>query len=350
MLSLNSHKTAEYLEKLLAAKAYLPVFLSGAPGIGKSSIVKGLAQKHNLEFIDLRLAQISPTDLRGLPFADEENNLFKYLRPEFLPDPNSTKPGILFIDELNMAAPALQGIAQQLILDRRVGNYVLPDGWHIWAAGNRKEDKASVFDMTAPVANRFIHLEVVCDLKSWLESFAINNIHPDILAFLSYKPDYLHKFVATSKAWPSPRSWAMASTLYDLKLSISPAVGDGAAGEFAIFTKVFSKIPDLAKVAKDKNCGELWPKGVDVKYATIASINTILKTASDTEIVNLLTWAFENSNNEDRHILIVDTINNSKLIKAQIQLANNKYLRTHVESLTKTIAAATEEFDSTQAA
>ena len=144
----------EYLQSLIVHQIQISAMLWGPPGVGKSSIVAQTARRNGLDFVDVRLSQLAPTDLRGLPVP--ENGVSRWYPPEFLP---TSGTGILFLDELNMAPPALQGIAQQLILDRRVGSYAVPDGWFVWAAGNRKEDRAAVFDMPAPLANRFLHLK-----------------------------------------------------------------------------------------------------------------------------------------------------------------------------------------------
>ena len=147
----------DFLYTLAAKPLPLSVMIWGAPGIGKSSIVAQVAAAHGLPCIDLRLSQLAPADLRGLPVADHEQGVARLLPPEFLPRSGS---GILFLDEINLAPPALQVVAKQLVLDRRVGSYTLPEGWLVWAAGNRKEDRAAVFDMPAPLANRFLHLQV----------------------------------------------------------------------------------------------------------------------------------------------------------------------------------------------
>ncbi|MEZ0277326.1 MAG: ATP-binding protein, partial [Roseimicrobium sp.] len=146
---------SEYLTSLITHDLRLSVMIWGAPGIGKSSIVAQTARAHDMQFIDLRLSQLAPTDLRGLPVAHD--GVSRWFPPEFLPTEGR---GVLVLDELNLAPPAMQGMAQQLVLDRRVGSYEVPDGGFIRAAGNRKEDRAAVFDMPAPLANRFIHLEV----------------------------------------------------------------------------------------------------------------------------------------------------------------------------------------------
>ncbi len=162
LLAMPPNTLKTYLNQILKQNLMISTMIWGPPGIGKSSIVGQLAQANNLAFTDVRLSQLAPTDLRGLPVA--ENGISKWYPPEFLP---RSGKGILFLDEINMAPPTMQGMAQQLILDRCVGSYSVPDGWFIWAAGNRKEDRASVFDMPAPLANRFLHLQVEADFESF---------------------------------------------------------------------------------------------------------------------------------------------------------------------------------------
>jgi hypothetical protein len=217
---------AQYLDGLVRHRLMLSTMIWGPPGIGKSSIVAQTADAHGLTCIDVRLSQLAPTDLRGLPVAAD--GVARWYPPEFLPRDGA---GVLFLDEINLAPPAIQGMAQQLILDRRVGSYHVPDGWYIWAAGNRKEDRAAVFDMPAPLANRFLHLHVEPDLDSF-KSFALaSGVHEQIIAFLSYRPALLHKMDPQQPAWPSPRSWAMASALHHAGLDITTAVGPGVATE-----------------------------------------------------------------------------------------------------------------------
>lgn len=177
-----------YLNRLIRQNIKISTMIWGAPGIGKSSIVAQIAEEHGIDFVDVRLSQLAPTDLRGLPVADE--GISKWYPPEFLP---RTGKGILFLDELNMAPPALQGVAQQLILDRRVGSYVVPENWYVWAAGNRKEDRAAVFEMPSPLANRFLHLQVEANFASFKVYALENRVHEQIIAFLSFRSTLLHK-------------------------------------------------------------------------------------------------------------------------------------------------------------
>jgi hypothetical protein len=281
-----------YLRNLIRYNIKFSTMIWGPPGIGKSSIVAQAAKSFALDFIDVRLSQLAPTDLRGLPVA--ENNLSRWYPPEFLPRSGS---GIFFLDEFNMAPPAMQGMAQQLILDRKVGSYTVPDDWFIWAAGNRKEDRAAVFDMPTPVASRFIHLSVEPDFESF-KSYAIDSkIHEQILSFLAVRTNLLHQINPQEPTWPSPRTWMMASQLHQVGLNIAPAVGEGPASEFATFLKIYETIPDLDLILAGK--GDKFPfptKEPSASYATI--IGLVLRFTDGYAAYHALRWLVENAGDE----------------------------------------------------
>lgn len=251
-----------FLEQLITDEVQLSTMIWGPAGIGKSSIVAQAAKRHDLEFIDVRLSQLAPSDLRGLPVPSE--GVSKWYPPEFLPRGGR---GILFLDELNLAPPVVQGIAQQLILDRKIGSYIVPQGWFIWAAGNRKEDRASVFEMPAPLANRFLHLHVVPDWDSFKAYALAEGFNERILAFLSFRPTLLHKVDPQAPAWPSPRSWSMANRLMRARLPIEPAIGVGAAAELTAFCALYDSLPDLDAILDGKGTPPPFPEEPSVRYA-----------------------------------------------------------------------------------
>lgn len=260
---------ALFLNHLVQHNLKLSTMIWGPPGIGKSSIVAQTAAAHNLGFIDLRLSQLAPTDLRGLPVA--KKGVSQWYPPEFLPRKGK---GVLFLDEINLAPPAMQGMAQQLILDRRVGSYVVPKGWFIWAAGNRKEDRASVFDMPAPLANRFLHLDVEPNLESFKAYALANGWHEHIIAFVVFRANLLHKLDPQQPAWPSPRSWEMANHLHRAGLSITPAVGAGAAAEFEAYRSLYRELPDLDLILNGQGAELKFPEEPSVRYATVIGLTT----------------------------------------------------------------------------
>ena len=265
---------ANYLDGLIRHDLKLSTMIWGPPGIGKSSIVAQMAEAHELGYIDLRLSQLAPTDLRGLPVA--ENGVSRWYPPEFLPREGK---GILFLDELNLAPPAMQGMAQQLILDRQVGSYRVPEGWFIWAAGNRKEDMAAVYDMPSPLANRFLHLEVEPEFESFKRYALTHGVHEQIIAFLAFRPDLLHKLTPQQNAWPSPRSWVMANHLHRANLSIESAVGAATALEFKAFVALYGSIPDLQAILQGEGEAIPFPSEPSLSYATIIGLTSRAKDA-----------------------------------------------------------------------
>ncbi len=255
-----------YLHRLVQQRLMLSAMIWGAPGIGKSSIVRQVADTNKLDFIDLRLSQLAPTDLRGLPVPKDDRSA--WLPPEFLP---TSGTGIVFLDEINMAPPAMQGVAQQLILDRRVGSYRLPEGWFIWSAGNRKEDRAAVFDMPSPLANRFIHLSLEACLEDFRHYAFTAEFDDRLIAFLSFREDLLHKMLEGENAWPSPRSWEMANALLQSDLDIATAVGLGPAAEFYAYLEILEHTPDLDQVIKGQ-FKVSFPEEPSLRYATVMGL------------------------------------------------------------------------------
>ena len=266
MLTTNLSEASKHIHSLIDGGIKTSVMLWGAPGIGKSSVVKAVADKKEMQMIDLRLNQLAPTDIRGLPYVD--GGLAHFAPPSFLPQSGS---GILFLDEINVAAPAVMATALQLILDRRVGDYVVPDDWYIVAAGNRAEDRAAVSQMPAPLTNRFLHLTVEADLDSWKQYALTNGVAEQVISFLNFRPQLLHSFNKNAIAWPSPRSWDFASDLLKIGMPVDAAVGEGAAAEFKSFVKLYTKLPDVDKIlAGDK--GVKVPKEPSLTYALTGAL------------------------------------------------------------------------------
>ena len=251
---MKASEITQSLEHLIEAQ--LPVFIWGPPGIGKSSIVRQLAEMKELEFLDLRLSLLDPTDLKGVPFFDPQSRQGVWASPSFLPgDPDSR--GILFLDEINTAPPAVQASAYQLILDRRVGEYELPEGWSIVAAGNRESDRGVVYRMPPPLANRFVHFEMEVDLEDWKHWAYQEGVDPLVIAYLSHTPDSLFSFEPGSqeKSFPTPRSWSYVDRLLGSGLpqklrmdAIAGAVGREEAIAFLSFARVARDLPDLEAI------------------------------------------------------------------------------------------------------
>jgi MoxR-like ATPase len=307
---MNSEHLKTYLDRIITNNLQISTMIWGAPGIGKSSIVNQLAIDHQLQFIDIRLSQLAPTDLRGLPVAEDGKS--KWFPPEFLPQSGK---GILFLDEINMAPPAMQGMAQQLILDRRVGSYTVPNGWFIWAAGNRKEDRAGVFDMPAPLANRFLHLQVEADFDSFKTYALTQKVHEQIIAFLSFRPSLLHKIDPQQPAWCSPRSWMMASTLHYAGLDLAPAIGTLANAEFQAFTELYRILPNLGPILEGAGADIPFPAEPSARYATAIGLTIRAKDAD--RAYNAFLWLSRVATAEWVQLFVSDLLS---LMRSQGQL------------------------------
>lgn len=254
------------------------IFLWGPPGIGKSSIIKQISKELKYAFQDVRLSLLESIDLRGLPIIKDGETI--WTKPVFLPSLDNQEKGILFLDEINLADISVQNAAFQLILDRQIGEYTLPPGWFIIAAGNRLEDNFSITKMPEPLLNRFIHFEIETNIDDFIEYAIQNNFDEKIIAFLKFRPEFLIKLDLSAKntAFPTPRSWEFANKLLRLNITdISCCVGEEANLEFQNFVKVYEKIPNVEQILQGKFI-DISDEELSVKYAFLTAIVLRAKT------------------------------------------------------------------------
>ncbi len=243
-----------------------PAFIWGPPGIGKSAIVHAVANEAGLDVIDLRASLLDPTDLRGIPAIVDQKAV--WCSPAFLPQANA-KPGVLFLDEINAAPPLVQASLYQLVLDRKVGEYELPKGWWIVAAGNRQKDRAVTFRMSSALSNRFVHLDLDVDVSDWRSWALKKDINPMVIAFIGYKPSLLREDPSESPAFPTPRAWEILSDVIkkfggikECSDIVAGIVGQGAATEFAAFVKRAINMRQMEEIVADPESAQL-PKALD---------------------------------------------------------------------------------------
>jgi hypothetical protein len=275
-----------------ALKIQRPLFLWGAPGIGKSDIVKQIGEEQGREVIDVRLSLWEPTDIKGIPYYNSVENTMTWAPPAELPtDPDST--AILFLDELNSAAPATQAAAFQLVLNRRVGTYKLPKGVSIVAAGNRETDKGVTYRMPSPLANRFVHLELRTDFTDWHQWAVNNRIHEQVVGYVGFAKGDLYDFdpKSSSKSFATPRSWSFVSelltdddlpegTLTDL---VSGAIGEGLAIKFMAHRKVAKQMPKPEDILSGK-VEKVSIKEISAMYSLAISLCYELQTADQKKV------------------------------------------------------------------
>jgi hypothetical protein len=294
MLRTSISEVSKFIE--LAWKQRKPVFLHGAPGIGKSSVVqqaaKAIAEREGITdfFVkDIRLSQMDPTDLGGLPIPKGENGSTAMGRiyPEWWPTKN--EHGIIFFDELNKGTPSTQAAAYQLILDRRMGDRELSPNVLIVAAGNRSTDNVTVYDMDSALQNRFpMHIEVEVpskdELTAYFESIGKNDMK--IFGFWNYSERSIFRFdeKGADPSWASPRSWEFladllteisdsspkAEQLRNMKNFAVAAVGDVVGREFAAFVRLNEEVNIDEILDKPELFAQI--ERPDVKHSVITEI------------------------------------------------------------------------------
>lgn len=322
---------------LSCVAANQPLMLHGSPGGGKSQVVKQVADELGYGFIDVRLSQLDPVDLRGVPSVDRENKRTSWNPPDFLPHPNTPgykEEGILFLDEINSAAQGTAAAAYQLVLDRRLGDYVLPPGWRIIAAGNKNTDRALVNEMSTALRNRFSHIDYETNVDDWCEWAFQNDIHESVIGFIRFRPNLLNEFeersgsaeekkriksVKDSKAFCTPRSWHFVSNImkanppreieFDL---IAGTVGAGAAQEFVAYVKYYREMPDLDEIIMNPKKAQLPKMGEPaIKWAVCTGLAT---RATPNNFENIMTY-MERLEKEYQVLVVKDSMVKDKAIR-----------------------------------
>ena len=247
----------ELVELLVTLPADRTPFIWGPPGIGKSALVRDASELLDLPCVTLLGTQIAPEDLIGVPrIRSVEGGGFA---TEFCP-PRSilrAEPFLLFIDELNSAVPDVQKAFYSLILDRRLGDYVLPAGSRVIGAGNRVEDRALVRPMATALSNRMVHVALTADAEAWLGWGASNDVHALVLAFIRARPDRLFELPPGdgTPAYPTPRAWHMLSDIIGTvgehlwSATAAGSVGDRAGAEWTAFARRAKEAPSLEAIA-----------------------------------------------------------------------------------------------------
>ena len=281
----------------LLVEARQPCMVWGPPGAAKSQVAQQVAAAANREYVDVRALLIDPVDLRGIPWRDEAGHT-RWAPPAFLPPTGDAGRFLINLEELPSALPMVQAALYQLVLDRKVGEYTLPEGASLIACGNRETDRGVVHRMPTPLASRFVHLEIRVDAADWCAWGAANGIAPEVLFFIQLRPELLHNFDPQSKdrAFACPRTWQFASNIVQRRSGLDAgveralfrgAVGEAAAVEFAAFLNVWRELPHPRAVIDD-------PEGADIPEnasALIALCGSLYRLASDVNLDAIVTYA-----------------------------------------------------------
>ncbi len=324
----------EFLADAIEDPSVQPVLLVGPPGVGKSAMPKEVSMEKRIGFVDIRLAQRDPTDLRGIPAVID--GMARWLPPPELPTDhycldcravlqtvllrkqeadkppedfgpfpsgsrtlkdelakqgnvyqvicpnckgtNITDKGILFLDEITSCPPLTQASAYQLTLDRQIGEYYLPKGWYVMGAGNRIEDRSVVRPLSKALANRFTHIEFDVNLDDWTDWAISQGIDPTLVAFINFRSDLLFAFnpESSENAFPTPRSWEFVDNLMNTVTNkdILPELIQGTVGKGAAAEWTsFQKLKDkLPDLDKILAGEDIVPTGMDLKYALVSAL------------------------------------------------------------------------------
>lgn len=276
------------LKRCIATK--MPGFLWAGPGVGKSSVIKQLARNEGGICVDMRLSQMSPTDIIGIPYYNKDQGTMRFAPPSRLPSAAFAAKYpvvILFLDEMSSAPPAVQAAAYELVLDRRCGEYELPDNVVVFAAGNRESDRGVTYRMATPLANRFAHFDLKVDFDSWLDWAIDAGQNADVISYISTYKSSLYDFDpnGASKSFPTPRSWEFVSNFLNSGIGdkatpltdsetrslVTAAVGAGEGVKFMTHLKVGKDLPKPADILSGK-VKEIKTKEISAHYQLIVNM------------------------------------------------------------------------------
>ena len=281
----------------LLVEARQPAIVWGPPGAAKSQIAQQVASDAGRQYVDVRALLLDPVDLRGIPWRDSSDRT-RWAPPAFLPPTDDAGQWLINLEELPSAVPMVQAALYQLVLDRMIGEYRLPEGASIIACGNRETDRGIVHRMPTPLASRFVHLEIRVDAADWTTWGAANGISPEVLFFIQLRPELLHQFDPQSKekAFPCPRTWEFVSNIMKNRSGLDPeaekalfrgTVGEAAAIEFAAFLNVWRELPHPRAVINDPENADI----PDNQSALIALCGSLYRLASDVNLDAIVAYA-----------------------------------------------------------
>ena len=294
-LTITPSQLAEALDH--CEKTNIVPFITSSPGVGKSSIVEQHARKradslamdfyrftgnsnHSIDemeagygFIDFRANMITQADLYGLPTFTEDKSAYKFARPDMLPTHGQ---GIIFCDELPQATPAVMGGFSELFLNHRVGNHVIPKGWKIVVAGNRKKDRAATNNVPTHIKDRLNELALAFNLDDYVKWATDNDVHGSVIAFVRFRPAIVDSFDPKLETNCTPRSLTMVSELVGAPESvryplIAGCIGEGPAAEFSGFLRMYQELPSVEFILQNPKTAPLSAE-LDVLYAVTTAL------------------------------------------------------------------------------
>ena len=274
-------------------KAGLTPMVASSPGMGKSDIIRTIAELFKLKVIDFRVSQCEPVDMQGYPGVI--NGRMTFHIPEYFPIEGDKIPDgydgwLLFLDEFNSGNKQTEAAAYKLILDREVYKHKLHSRCLIAAAGNLTTDRAIVNTQSTATTSRLTHYRMRIDHKVWVDWANAHEVDHRIISLIKFKPELLHRFDTSTNelTFPCPRTWEFASKVitgkdiinHITKTRLAGTIGEGAAVELATYSEIYQNLPTIEQILANPKSGWKVPKEPSEQYAvtTMLSHNTTAKT------------------------------------------------------------------------
>lgn len=291
------------------------VMVWGDSGIGKSELIGQIAIATKRKPFDFRLNIREPVDMRGIPVPNLKTRTTDWFVPSELPKSDgSDGPSILILDEINTGTMQMMSVAMQLTLDRRVGDYILPDNCVIVAMGNRSKDSRAVVQMPKPLRNRFAHYTMVVDHAAWVEHCTRTNLPPEIIAFIRFRPDYLARQPqGDENAYASPRSiykcgvYVKQPTRLRLK-AFTALVGKDVGSEMESFVALYQSLANIDDILKNPTIAKL-PTERSEAYAVTTALGRLANAKNFSAVV---TYVKRMNNRELEVVAVTDAVRRNK--------------------------------------
>mgnify|MGYP003956288841 FL=1 len=322
MFEVNAVELQECLTEDL--KAGLTPMVSSSPGMGKSDIIRTIANTFKLKVIDFRVSQCEPVDMQGYPGVTNGRMTFNI--PEYFPIEGDTVPDgydgwLLFLDEFNSGNKQTEAAAYKLILDREVYKYKLHPRCLIAAAGNLTTDRAIVNTQSTATTSRLTHYRMRVDHKVWVDWANSHEIDHRIISLIKFKPELLHRFDTSTNelTFPCPRTWEFASKViinrttidHITKTRLAGTIGEGAAVELATYSEIYQNLPTIEQILTNPKSGWKVPKEPSEQYA----VTTMLAHNSTPDNINKLIIAIKRLPTDFQVITFKDIYKRTPVLK-----------------------------------
>ncbi len=268
----------------------------GAPGVGKSQLIRQIGEKYGYKVIDIRLAQMSEVEIGGLIYPNESRTKTIWLAPEILPnEERDGKNTILLLDEITSCSKRVQVAAYQLILDRKIGQYTLPEGTFVIALGNREDDDGVYIQLAGPLADRFEIHYLEPNFEDWKNDYALKyGVHPYVISYLTFKPSALHTQAISDgdMVFATPRSWVRVSDILKFDSNINNPVivhkiignvGESEGNQFIEFCKKHNNLVSADDFISGKAAAPKSPEELSILVNAVVSKASFVAGLTDTQ-------------------------------------------------------------------